>query len=30
MVTATANTLGDVLGQIVQAAADAVAAVPRS
>jgi hypothetical protein len=29
MVTATPNTLGDVLGQIVQAAADAAAAVPQ-
>ena len=29
MVTATPNMLGDVLGQIVQAAADAAAAVPQ-
>jgi hypothetical protein len=29
VVTATPNTLGDVLGQIVQAAADAAAAVPQ-
>lgn len=30
MVTATPNTLGNVVGQIVQVAADAVAAVPRT